>query len=167
MVLVAIPARIGGGVRRGGHHAEEIDHLGSRRRSQQVLDHGLRGRMRQRAEGQIERFRLPVDSIDRQQLGQRIGRELGEDLAHVLASAALGGKQRNLDTGMTDQESQQFGTSVAGPPSTPILTVFSTAWAWVILLAVECDDRTKTMRRRISGRCRGTSSGGTRDDYAR
>ncbi len=113
MVLVAVPAGIGGGVAEakiGG----EIDHLGGRSLGEQVLDDGLRGRVRQRAEGKVERGLVPVDAIDCQELRQRIGRELREDLTHVLAGAALRGEQRDLDPRMGKQEPQQLRTGVAG-----------------------------------------------------
>ena len=54
VMLVAVPARIGGRISEaevGG----EIDHLGLRRRGEQLLDHLLRGRMRQGAEREVER----------------------------------------------------------------------------------------------------------------
>ena len=159
MVLVPIPARIGGGVGEA-EIGREVDHLGARHRGEQVIDHGLRGRVRQRTEGEIERLRLPVDRIDRQQLGQRIGRELREDLAHVLAGAALGGKQRDLDARMTEQEPQQFRTGVAGRAEYADFGSFLNRFGHgSFLLAVGCDDRTRMMRRMISGGCRGTSSG--------
>jgi len=89
-------------------------------------------------------------------------------LAHVLAGAALGGKQRNLDAGMTEQEPQQFRTGVAGRAEYADFGSFLNRFGHgSFLLAVECDDRMRMMRRMISGGCRGTSSGGTRDDYAR
>src|SRR4029077_9466682 len=72
VVLVAVPTRIRSGVAEakiGG----EIDYLGGRSLGEQVLDDGLRGRVRQRAEGKVERSLVPVDAIDCHELRQRIG----------------------------------------------------------------------------------------------
>jgi hypothetical protein len=48
-------------------------------------------------------------------------------LAHVLAGAALCGKQRDLDAGVTDQKPQQLRTGVAGRAEYADLGCFSTA----------------------------------------
>src|SRR5262249_13152168 len=101
MVLVSIPVRIGVGIGKA-KVCGEVDYLGARGTREQRLDHPLRRRMRQRAEGKIQRGFIPVDALDRQKLRQRIGRELRKYLTHVLAGAALGGEQRNLDARMTD-----------------------------------------------------------------
>src|SRR5262249_32552959 len=52
-------------------------------------------------------------AIDRHELRQRIGRELREDLTHVLPGAALGGEQHDLDPRMGDQEPQQLRAGIA------------------------------------------------------
>src|SRR5258708_9992742 len=113
MMLAAVPARVGGGLAEAKVRGE-INHLGVRSLDEQVFDHRLRGRVPQRAESEIYRGVLPVDAVDRYELPQRVGRKLREDLTHVLPGAALGGKERDLDPWMADEEPQQLRTGIAG-----------------------------------------------------
>ena len=113
MVLVAVPARIGGRIgepKVGG----EIDHPRRGRARQKLGDHLLGGGMRQRAEHQIEILRRPVDAVERDQLRQRVGRELRKHLTHLLPGPPVGGEQNDLGARMAQQQAHQFRTGVAG-----------------------------------------------------
>ena len=115
MVLVAVPAGIGGDVGKpevGG----EVDHLGLRRLAEQILDHLLRGGVRQRAEGEIEACLLPVDGVDRHQRRQRERRKLRKDRRHLLPGPTVGGEQRKLGARMAQQQPYQLGAGIAGRP---------------------------------------------------
>ena len=113
VMLVAVPARIGRDVVQPEVGAE-IDHLGLRRLGQKIADHLLRGGVRQRAEGEIERGLLPVDAVDRDELRQFERRELRKHRAHLLPGPAVGGEQRELDVGMAQQQPHQLRAGVAG-----------------------------------------------------
>ena len=113
MMGVAVPARIGGGVGEaevGG----EIDHLHVRRQGEKLFDHLLGGRMGQRAEHEVEAERRPVEAIERDELGQRVGRELGKHVAHLLPRLAVRGEERDLDPRMTQQQAHAFRSGIAG-----------------------------------------------------
>ena len=67
VMLVPVPARVSRDIAQP-EIRRQIDDLRVRRVSQQLLQHLLRGGMRQRAEDEIERLRLPVEPLDRDQL---------------------------------------------------------------------------------------------------
>jgi len=52
--------------------------------------------------------------VERYELRQRVGRELGKHLAHLLPGLAVGREQRDLDLGMAKQESNTFRSGIAG-----------------------------------------------------
>ena len=70
--------------------------------------------MRQRAEHEVEAERRPVERLDRDELRQRVGRELRKHLAHLLPRLAVGGEQRDLDLRMTQQQAHAFRSGIAG-----------------------------------------------------
>jgi len=80
----------------------------------QIRDHFLRSAVRQRAEGEIESERLPIGAFDGRECRQRVRRKLRKHLRHRLAGAAIGGKQRDLDARMSDQQPKEFSAGVAG-----------------------------------------------------
>ncbi len=100
-MLVAVPARIGGGIGEA-EIGREVDDFGLRRPRHQILDDLLRRAVRQRAEREIEPERLPIGVLDRGQRRQRIGRELRKDVGHGLAGAAIGRQQHDLDARMAN-----------------------------------------------------------------
>jgi hypothetical protein len=69
--------------------------------------------MGQRAEHEIKRRTAPINALDRDGLGQGKRRELREDIAHLLPGPPVGRQQRDLDTGMAQQEPHQLRARVA------------------------------------------------------
>src|SRR3954471_20279292 len=90
VMLVAVPARIGHDVvePEGGR---KMDHPGLWGLGEKIADDLLRGGVRQRAEGEIERRFFPVDVVDRNQLRQLERRKLRKYRAHLLSGAPVGG----------------------------------------------------------------------------
>src|SRR6185437_8797299 len=113
MMLVAVPFGISRRIRQP-EVGRQVDDLGRWRGREQVLDHLLRRRMRQRAEGDVEPRPDPVEAVQRHKRRQFERRELREHVAHLLAGRTFGGEQRDLDLGMAQQQPHQFGAGVAG-----------------------------------------------------
>ena len=111
-MLMVIPAHVG--FRGEAKIRRKVDHLGGGRPPQQVFDDLLRGRMRQRAEHEIERLADPVDCFERCKLGQGERRELRKHVAHLLACAPVGGERRNRHARVPQEEPYALGTGVTG-----------------------------------------------------
>src|SRR5439155_8784177 len=91
----------------------EIGDLGPRRGGEEFLDHLLGGPVRQPAEGEVESGTRPVDIVYRDELGQRVMRELREYCPDLLPGLAIGGEQRDLDPRMGDEQPQQLRAGIA------------------------------------------------------
>ena len=113
VVLVAVPFGVSRGVRQP-EVGRQVHHLGGRRGAQQLLDHLLRGGVRQRAEGDVEPGFGPVEPLDGDQLRQIVRRELRKHVAHRLAGAALGGEQHDFGARMPQQHAHQLRAGIAG-----------------------------------------------------
>jgi hypothetical protein len=112
VMLVAIPFRIGRGVRQT-KVCRQIDNFGRWRFRHQILDNLLRRRVRQGTKRNVQCGASPVDAIDRDKLRQRKGRELRKHVPHGLAGAALGSEQHNFGARVTQQHAHQLAPRVA------------------------------------------------------
>ena len=110
-MCMTVPARIS--VRIGeAKIGREVDDFYGRRLCQQILDHRLRGAMRQRAEHEIKAECRPVDAVERDQRRQGKRRELREHVRHWLARPAIGREQRDVDARMPEKQPHQFRAGI-------------------------------------------------------
>jgi hypothetical protein len=70
--------------------------------------------MRERAEDEIGRGRLPLNLFNGHKVRQRVWRKLRKYVPHLLPRAAIGREQHNVDQRMPEQKAHQLGAGIAG-----------------------------------------------------